>query len=178
MVYKSSFSLMIYAMLVVLAVAHHRNNHLPREWLDISNSEWENIQWRQGAHILYWQNLPLQGGIWVLNIGKTGLAMQVDQQVFKNVLTRLTKRTPLELVSYQYLDDTALIPFGLSEDLRTVITLESGQRRVVLVVGNRTPGGREVYILRNNHVFKTPLDFIFQLPETAKQEGSEKEKTL
>lgn len=178
MVYKNSFSLMAYALLVVLAVTHERDNRPKKDWLDVPNIQWEKIHWEQGDSSLNWQYLDLQGGVWVLNIGTNGLAVQINQKKFNGVLEQLTKKIPLDLVTYRVLGDQELTPFGLSKDLRTVVTLIAKGKSSTVILGNRTAGGHEIYILKNGRVFKGRLDFIFQLVQSLYNMPEEKTKRL
>ncbi len=171
MVYKSSFPLMIYALLLVLGIVQQRGNYIHKSQLEIPAERWDSVEWIQGGHSLSWQYLPIHGGTWVLNVGQNGLAVKTDQKKFTYVLDRLSKRIPLELVAYQRLENEQLIPYGLSSDLNTHIIFRSGYKTYSLDIGHRTPAGNDVYIMKDQRIYKADLGFIFKLIEQVEPEN-------
>lgn len=174
MVYKSSFPLMIYTLLLVLGVVQREGNHLHKTQLEMPEEYWDSVEWTQNTHNLLWQYLPIHGGTWVLNVGQNGLAVKTDQKKFAYVLNRLAKKIPLELVAYQRLSDQQLTPYGLSSDLMTHIVFRSGYKTYTLDIGNRTPAGNDVYIMKDQKIYKADLGFIFKLIEHVESKAPQK----
>ncbi|MGL4524843.1 MAG: hypothetical protein ACRCVN_04915 [Spirochaetia bacterium] len=150
--------------MLILWVGQIRHNHLNTLKIQIPEKDWQYVTYEQGGESLKWERLA--HGAWVLQLPDQDIAVGVNDKVFLGVLSAFLSPIDLELVSHWLWDDVALERYGLSENMKTTITLKTKIDEHVISIGHRTPSGQEIYVLEKGKVYKGNLAFIFELEQS------------